>query len=155
MLGHFRGAVQDDVLVIVAADLLQSVQELDGHADVGDALDQLHLEGLVAGPQALVDLLQAQQTCGIVSVILLINWPLGKFTHPLSPTLPHTQTHTYALAGAPKLQPSTVLRVVSHWKGIIPIALGPLPLPAPILASNPLSTRRAFATLPPSPYYLY
>lgn len=155
LLGHFRGAVQDDVLVIVAANLLESVQELDGHADVGDALDQLHLEGLVAGLQALVDLLQAQQTCGIVSVILLINCPLGKFTHPPLPSDSLTHGHRqwpYGLEGAHKLQPSTVLRVVSHWKGIIPIALGSLPLPPPILAPNPLSTRRAFATLPPKPY---
>lgn len=57
LLGHFRGAVQDDVLVLESADLLQRVQELDGHADIRDAFDQLHLEGLVAGPQALVYLL--------------------------------------------------------------------------------------------------
>jgi len=73
LLGHFRGAVQNDVLVLEPADLLQRVQELDGHADIGDALDQLHLEGLVAGSQALVYLLEAQQTCGVSSVILLIN----------------------------------------------------------------------------------
>lgn len=57
LLGHLRGAVQDDVLALEAADLLQRVQELDGHAHVRDALDQLHLEGLIAGLQALVYLL--------------------------------------------------------------------------------------------------
>lgn len=63
LLGHFRWTIQDDMLVGKASDMLQRMQELNGHADIRDALDQLHLKGLVARLQALVDLLQSQQTC--------------------------------------------------------------------------------------------
>lgn len=63
LLGHFCGAIQHDVLLAKATDLLQCVQKLNGLADVRDALDQLHLKGFVAGLQALVDLLQTQQAC--------------------------------------------------------------------------------------------
>lgn len=63
VLGQFGAAVQDDVLPGPPVQLLDGPQELDGIADVCYSLHRFHVERFVAGPEALVDLLQPQQTC--------------------------------------------------------------------------------------------
>lgn len=61
VLSQLGAAVEHDVLAGPPVQLLDRAQKLDRVADVRDPLDRLHVECLVAGPQALVDLLEPQE----------------------------------------------------------------------------------------------
>lgn len=59
LLGHFGGAIQNQVFIRPSTLILQDTQKSDCVGGVYDPFDILHLEGLV-GLEALVDLLKAK-----------------------------------------------------------------------------------------------
>lgn len=64
LLRKCQRTVEHNALGAEPIDALQREQKIDGLRHVDDAPDAVHLEGLVARLQALVDLLQTQKTCG-------------------------------------------------------------------------------------------
>lgn len=64
VLGQLGATVQHDVLPGPPIELFDGPQELDGIADVRYPFDRFHVERFVARSEALVDLLQPEETCG-------------------------------------------------------------------------------------------
>lgn len=62
-LGHVRRTVEHNVLGRPAALFLQRAQECDRRRHVRNASHRFHAETVAARLEALVDLLQPQETC--------------------------------------------------------------------------------------------